>query len=454
MGDNDIDELEMLLEQAGNNEKKKIITPKDRIPKTIPMTEGAYKKADMIGPIIKKLSKSDYEWSAFLLAQKDDPKYIVRDIHIQKDQDITYGNVKLKGEDVAKASVEIQKRNKEKGTNLYVIGWIHGHGLGMLSPSGVDKNNFKVVLNSVSLNTEQHLSVPLNLIETNVTKRKEDGKIIYSGSAVEDAVIEYALSNDKLLEKILQEQDIDPEKVNILKKGNLLLESLLDATKINYYQSNIFGFSYFVIMNNKHSKEYASIGLTAEKAITKTDSAEIVEGLEISKVHVENDIEFTEKSLKAELKSRIHIPKPTIYNIEGLNLFNKIKSGKKKKVKKGKKRVSVVAGDYNKHQTGLLPKGSTHQQHETSNRTHYYNVLYVGSMALKTIEDNIIKYESLGAKGKMSELKEFMNMIQEIDYVVGFNAKEEIINSYFENKYSMQKNLSLDKKKDVKKDGK
>lgn len=308
-------ELEALLEQAEVRKTQKVKTPKDFMPKVISFTEGAYRKADMIGPIIKELSGDELEWSGFMLAQKGDLNYMVRDILIQKDQDIMRGDIQIDGTAIAKVDAQIQARNKKNGESLYVIGWIHGHGRSALIPSSIDRGNFDIVLNSVSLNTEQSLSVPLKLIETSITKRQEGGKIVFSGDAIEDAIIEYNLLEDGRIAKILEEHGVNLGRADTKEKAALLLSSLLDVANMKSYQPNVFGFSYFVIMNNRHDKPYGAIGLMTEKVITSVKSAELIEKLGILKVQVENDINVSEESLKEEVRSNIKLPNPYLSGI-------------------------------------------------------------------------------------------------------------------------------------------
>lgn len=305
--DREADDLEKLLNKKVES-KGKVMKPDDYLPQDILFTKGAYQKADMIGPIIKELTGRDLEWSGFMLAAKDDKEYVVRDILLEKGQDITQGNVVIDGEVVAKVGYTLKERNKEKGENLYVIGWIHGHGIGYLKPSITDEENFGRVLNSVSLNTERKVDVPFNLIETDLIKKMGEGKIILRGSALEDASVVYDLTNDPLVKKILEENGINVNDENVREKALKLLSSLLDASNPSFQEPNIFGFSYFVIVNNKHEKPYAALAVNSHKVITEKKDSKLITGYNIKEVEVEKDINVEKDELVKEIKENIDLP--------------------------------------------------------------------------------------------------------------------------------------------------
>ncbi|MEK6878132.1 MAG: hypothetical protein AABY22_00910, partial [Nanoarchaeota archaeon] len=180
------EDMDLFLERSRKSERKLNSDTRRLIPQRILFTEGAYSKADRIGPIIKRLTSRDLEWSGFMLCEKGDLDYIVRDVLIEEGQRIDGGNVQISGESVAKASNYLEKFNRNNGTSLYVCGWIHGHGAVYLRPSTTDEDNFKIVINSVSLNNEQRLLVPFNLIEGDVIKEVRKGIVSYFGEAIED----------------------------------------------------------------------------------------------------------------------------------------------------------------------------------------------------------------------------------------------------------------------------
>ncbi len=407
---NNQDELEEILSREEKRKAVKIIDPKDLIPKTIYFSEGVYEKADMLGPIIHNLTDRNLEWSGFLLASKNDPRYIVRDILIQKGQKIKNGDVKIDGEDVAKAAVKVQNNNERYGTDFYVIGWIHGHGNAYPHPSPVDIGNFITVLNSVSLNTEKSVSVPLNLIDTEIRKLIRKGKIIYKGDSLTDAKIEYELKED-LLKKLLEREGSDVEEILSRRNPTKLLELLLDSTEVKFFQPNIYGFSHFAIVNNKHETPYSAIAISTEKAITKTKSSSLIENVGISKVKVKNDIVFTKESLEEEIKRNIKLPRKRLY------FFTK--GGYTYTYKNGDSIGTTV--------TSNTPISS--QSPISSN-----SAIYIPQRLIYTIEEIVNDFKSIGGE-RVEEVKSFMDMLEEVEKLNTFDEQTDAIYDYFTLRY-------------------
>ncbi|MBI4143903.1 hypothetical protein HY486_01510 [Candidatus Woesearchaeota archaeon] len=273
-----IDDLEEVIERKTKTKKPRT---EDLLPKTLRITRNALIKAKLIGPLLEKIADDDYEWSAFLLARKKDPTFTIRDLLIQKGQDIRYGNVTIDGTAVAQAQARIEK------TQLYVIGWIHGHGNAQyLTPSPTDKTNFNTVLNSVGLNTEQPVKTPLQLIETKITTREDKGKIILTGESNHDATIEF-IAEEEMLKQLLE--------------GRI---------KQEVYENTLLGFAYFIIMsNNLKVTPYAAIQYSKETAITKQRRTALKENLRLDTIKETDDIAITIESLEKELRENIEIPK-------------------------------------------------------------------------------------------------------------------------------------------------
>lgn len=391
-----MDDIDKLLAKT---EKPGIIHPRDLIPQVVPFTKGAYHKAELIGPIIQGLTKKDYEWSGFLLARKGDPKYIVRDILIQEGQDIQFHNVEIEGKDIAKANDKVQRLYKD----LYVIGWIHGHGnVSFLSPSKVDQKNFDIVLNSVGLNTERSIDVLLNLIETDVIKKCENGKIIYSGKALEDATIEYILpSQDEKIKKILKQNGFDLKDKKIKENASKILETLLEEVETKFYQPNIFGFSYFVIMSNKtNTKPYAAIKLCTEKGVTKEKSSELIEDLDVEKIKIHGDIKITKTLVEEEVKANIELPKST-------TIWKKIFTPPYTST--GKLNYSYYTPSYTK-----------------------WN-FWIENDLIESLEKRISKYESAGKN--VPDAKVFLELLKALKNQRDRTVQEKLLNIFFESMY-------------------
>ncbi|MBI5148984.1 hypothetical protein HZA33_04865 [Candidatus Pacearchaeota archaeon] len=442
------EEIERLLLQ-GNQEKKTTLV--DLIPPTVPFTTNAFKKADMIGPLVEKIGGRDYEWSAFLLAQKQDPNYIVRDVFLQRGQRATQGcyegevcsGIVIDGKGLSEANKCIEDKNKKEGTNYYVIGWIHGHGNAYhLGHSGTDFENFGIVLNSNSLNTEREVRVPLSLIETEVIKSQEDGKITFSGKSAGDALIEYGLS-EAAAEKILRGNGIDFTKDNLKEKAMSLLDSLLSSTDMKCYQSNILGFSYFVIMSNKHIEPYASIGTISQRAITKTSSAKLIKS-KISRVRVEDDIKVDRKGLEKEIEECVEFPyhytskfigfpgAGTVYYYVGDKLVKGIS-----KLVRG---PNLVSGKGVKGKKIIVGKRAENETDDKSNVTQCVgqtkNGLWISSRVMDSILGKMQEYLKEN-KREPGDVMGFIKMLLDLDGTYKTpSVQDQIIESYFKERFS------------------
>ena len=297
--DNDLDAL---LDQEEPQQKKQSFL--DLLPSKIRITEGAYDIADRIGPIVKELTSRDLEWSAVLLADKGDTEYTIRDIFLQQGQKIDHGNVVINGDDIAKANAAVGEANKQRNLNRYIIGWIHGHGLAALIPSGTDKENFITVMNSTTLNTEQRMLIPFNLIESEQKKKWNESTLTFTGEAIEDGSIECIAPSVQTLEQIAQEHALQGRNL----KPNLI-RRIIEETKLNLYQPVAVGFCYFVIMNNRHDEPYASLGILQENVFSKEKSYKLVKRGDLEIVTAENDVVISTRLLKKMVKAATGMPR-------------------------------------------------------------------------------------------------------------------------------------------------
>ncbi|MDO8556372.1 MAG: hypothetical protein Q7R96_04340 [Nanoarchaeota archaeon] len=340
---NDNKDLQELLLRAEG--KQEAVRPEELVP-SLKFTRGAYEKAELIGPIIEGLTKRHLEWSAFLLAEKGDPDCIVRDVFIQRDQEIRYGNVMISGEAIVQASNEVQTLNKAQGNQRYIIGWIHGHGLAANRPSIPDRETFDKVLNSVSLNTERSIVTPLQLIETEVQRSIENNVLRYKGSALEDAVVTYEVREREVFRRLLG--DKQATNGDLQKKSLELMSKVLGASTMKVYQPEIFGFAYFVIMNNKQETPYAAMNMILENIITRNKTTELFDDEDIEQVVVPNDIVVDERDIRAEIKDKIKLDFPKV-------VVSKIKKGKQVF---GKNVTSTTTAPVETLMQDMLPKGS------------------------------------------------------------------------------------------------
>ncbi len=419
-----MDEIDLLLKKATEKQVQKVLSAEDVLPKKILFTQEAFRKASNIGPIVEKLAENDLEWSGFMIARKGDPQFIVRDILIQKGQDIKFSNVKIDGKDITRASNEVDEQNKKNGTQNYVIGWIHAHGNVKLtpSPSTVDLENFNVALNSIGLNTEQGIKVPLKLIQTNIIKEIADGRLIYKGENLEDAVIEYVLSNKEYLAEMLKSENVKFKTGQEFEKAKQLLEKLLDSSQTTFYENKAVGFAHFVIMsNNLNTAPYASYKYYEENTITKKTDSKLALPKTLEKITVEDDISFTEESLEAEIKDRIDIPKKWHY------VPAKGRGGKKKK--RGVIGRMLFEEDYSDDDDYI------HVQKYTPAKSYrsygYETALFFSQRSLDEVEAELDKYKDAPNNEKYTAIKSFIDMLRYVDKSYKLAEQKDMIEKFF-----------------------
>ena len=199
---NNADEIKRLL--AGDDGAEAEEKEESKVPVRIPISRGTLEKAHTICKIVSVEAGSPHEWFSFLLASKSDPEYIVRDLLIVKGTKAQPGHVEVDGEMHAQAATEVAHLNQQNKTDYYTIGWLHSHGSGKPGHSNTDNQNFAQLLNSISLNTEQRVDTPLNLIESAVSRKIDDGLIVVSGEELEDAVITYKIPDRDEFNSLLQ----------------------------------------------------------------------------------------------------------------------------------------------------------------------------------------------------------------------------------------------------------
>ena len=268
-----------------------------KVPEKIKFTKGALDKAFAIGKIIDEITFGNYEWHGFMLAKKDDPSYIVRDIFIAKGAEIAPGRTNLDAQALTNAAEGVAEMNKEKGTDYNIIGVIHSHGSDPVGHSRLDDEAFVHVINSYCGATQQYFRRPVQLIEGQKESIVEDGKVVLKGSNLEDAVLRFHPPTEEELKEILTSEGIIiPEKIKDIRQ--VALEVLLQS-EMGVEQTVSAGFAYSVVVNLK-KETYAEVGLREFGITTGQERIRAIKDVDVETVKVEDDVTYDENNLRDE----------------------------------------------------------------------------------------------------------------------------------------------------------
>ncbi|MBU0461713.1 MAG: hypothetical protein KJ574_03950 [Nanoarchaeota archaeon] len=305
----EIEELEALLTNGngGNGAQKQRRIVKSQVPLVIPITKGAREKARLLGPLVEQVGKEPFEWYGFTLGDTGDEKAMIRDVLLTDKQEVQNGFVSVKGEKVAKASIEVQKMNQERGTDYQIVGWTHNHADFGTTPSHTDEENHRTVLNSVSLNTERYQRIPLKLIETDLETKIEGDSVMMTGQNAEDATLQYTFPKEEAVQALLEKYGIRHPDAKQKAFALRLLQDLLEAAKLDILETKITGFCYSIVVNNKGDEPHGQIIAVEENAITGGKKY-MVKKAPLKIIEVDDDIEVSEEQLVKEIKERIVFP--------------------------------------------------------------------------------------------------------------------------------------------------
>jgi len=296
--DGDLERL--LLRQRNSNQK-------DLLPSSIRITQGAKEKAFSIGPAVKRIGNSAYEWYGFLLGNIEDSQHIIREIILAQDQDVSGGHVQVEGVNVARANQEVKEINKVRGKNYQIIGWTHNHANFSTFHSGTDDNNHLAVLNSVSLNTEKGLQRRFALIERNAKQKLLDDRIVVNGEEITDGSIEYLLNDENAAIELLKKYGVSLDGNNPRKLALELLNDILKVSRVDINEPKIYGFAYSIVFNNKGDNPHSEIAIIEEEVFTKKKKVSSKE-IPLSVVEIPDDIEINLEDIQSEIKNKIKFP--------------------------------------------------------------------------------------------------------------------------------------------------
>ncbi|MFH1637993.1 MAG: hypothetical protein ABIB71_06215 [Candidatus Woesearchaeota archaeon] len=304
------EELDMLLKQENKADSVEAL-----LPQNIKITEKALEKAQRYGPLLKDLSGSANEWFGFLVAEKGDEQYIVRDIILAKGQDVQGGFCNADGEKIAAANVEMRELATKRGKQYYMIGRIHNHADFGTFHSGTDDDTIDTVVESVSLNTEKITYKPFNLIETSVEQVIEGDKVVMKGRGEGDCRLEYKLPKKEELEAMLKQNGINLEEGKASETMLKVLDGILKTSRPDIFEPKTVGFCYSIVVNNAGSTPYAEIGVVEEDVLSKKKKIYDKDKIMVEAMKVKDDIKFTDDELKKEIEDKVRYTKPVVKTI-------------------------------------------------------------------------------------------------------------------------------------------
>ena len=246
------------------------------LPEKIQISSYAIEKAYKICDLVHK-KHGLLEWYGLLLAEKANPA-VIKEILIPE-QENTGGETKAEGHALATAFEEKKTQYADK---YLVVGWIHSHASYKTYFSSTDDDNIETVLNSVHLNTKKKYREPLQLIEGKEIRELKEDKLVIGGTLSTDGSLEVTAQNKEAL-KQLHEQGMN----------------------IKVDKPILMGWSYNIVVNNKH-EHYSEIAIKTEKPLEdETDTSRYEAELDIQKEEKVLDPEVLEKEINEKVKKKV-----------------------------------------------------------------------------------------------------------------------------------------------------
>ncbi len=313
---NEDDEELLALLQGDMKREEKLIQERVFIPSTLPITRNTLEKAYEICRAVHTIDGKANEWFSFLLAQKNDPCYVVRDLLLVKGTHAGHAYVAVSGENHARANLEVVKLNEELDRDYYIIGWLHSHADFQPNHSQTDNENFEQLLNTLYLNTQQRERIPLNIVESAPSWELKEGKIRITGQDTVDGYLEYTIPNPERLEQLLEQYGFGKKNGFSFGKKRAseeevqrLWREVVELCDLKTYEPLIRGFGYSIVVNEKKDTPYAEIGIVEEKGITGIGKKTIIrQTISLEVVDVEDDVEFTTQAMQELVRERIVFP--------------------------------------------------------------------------------------------------------------------------------------------------
>lgn len=303
-------DIDRLLARAMRKKQEQV---QDVIPKEIKIAKNArLKSSPTLGKIVAEEGGSPYEWYSLMVARKNDPEYIVRDIVLPANQDVSGGHVQVNGAEILKVNERLRS-----STDLYVVGWMHNHAEFSTFHSGTDKANMELVLNSVSLNTEKSVHKNFELFLSKPEFKLEHGRLSVAGKELEDVVLEYSLKHPEKIEEMLQRFGIQLNGRLAPEVALELLKELLSASELETKEPRIAGFAFSIVVNNEDSTPYTEIAVIEEDMLTKKKRTYNKERVPLTVVEVPDDITIDMNALRKEVKANINLPERPSF-LEGI----------------------------------------------------------------------------------------------------------------------------------------
>ncbi|MBI4918514.1 Mov34/MPN/PAD-1 family protein [archaeon] len=301
-------------------EKVQIADKPRKIPETIKMTKGVMDKINTLCNVVDELTYVSSEWHAFLLANRDDPTALIKDIYIAEGAEVGPGETVLEPEVLSRVSEkDIKEYNKINKKDYVIVGVVHSHGNTNVFHSGTDDRNFDNIINAYSGGTKAYSREKIDLIEGELKKEVKDGEIIFSGSALEDAIIKYVLPAKGELQKILETHNIKgTEKIKDVSKA---LTAILSEVKLETEQTKSTGFAYSIVVNSHGETPYAETGIREFKTLTGEARIKKIKGVKVETVAVKDDITFSEEELLEEAANKFEFSKGARWKVRNLKRF-------------------------------------------------------------------------------------------------------------------------------------
>ena len=220
-------------------------------------------------------------------------------------------------------------------------------------------------------------------------------------------------------------------KNSLKKKDSLdLVSLLLDQTDLRFLQPSIFGFSYYVIVNNNHDVPYGAIGLLTEKTITKTKTFDLLEQKPVHIVKVDDDIDVREDDLTREIKQKIYLPQKPVAK------RNKFKIWPFRSSYGGQTTVQINLTDkMQKPAETISAYGTTVTGRPNLGEEYIYPSFLSRPGAVDLCLIEMEKYFNEGNSERMEDIFELLSLIEDIHFTNDLRLKRKMIKDYFAKRF-------------------
>ena len=263
------------------------------------ITQDALKKARLYASFAKDWDGANIECYGYLIGSSGKKNRIVEDVYFASYQTNNSAHTLIPAKAVIKAGKEIRAKGKR------VLGWWHSHANMNPFHSGTDDENLQTVLNQVAPTNYINIYENMEFLKDDIKKTKNGGSSL---------IVCDRNNSSRRLEMVFSELGENP-------LAGLPIEKIIVRIP------SIVSYAYSMVINAHGAEPYIEV---ATRTTCMSCKREEYEHVQIPmKVLDYNGMEFDEKKLEAEVKSKLITPKPRfrVSFKHGKPKFRKVNTG-------------------------------------------------------------------------------------------------------------------------------